>query len=304
MARQRTPTAQHGEVRSEEEEHVDRYRCTHCWLCCLRTVRRLLPLRSRVRKPRARADVSSGQHSELHKDMLREFIYTGRLSSPVAGGDLDMGTRFLVIMATSWADESIREAWSRHLTGAALPSPRALAVLIEEAMALDKLEGATVGRYGILVPFLPLSEEDSVLVLSKMVEKWVDNLVESMPVDTAPELLRFLYQQHYDPKFGMRRVFDTYAAPLLEHLMRGALSALQSSRLQPSRRLLFSFLPADASGKQHAQAQLLLSLPADQGACPSNSAPQLSVLATADVGADVRAAPVTERAEASSTVSN
>ena len=216
---------------------------------------------------------------ELHKmnrtiqDMLREFIYTGRISSPVAGGDLDMGTGFLVIMASNWADESIRQAWMEHQQDSPHLSRGALVSLIKQAMIADELEGATIGRYGVLVPFLPLSEADTTLVLHKMVAKRMHNNVVRIPVEIDSEVLRCLYRLYYNPNFGIREVFDSHTIPMLDALLRPFLGHPHHLNLPEGGRVSISFV-SDAEGNTEARARFVPPSHVQRSAAMSDCASQ------------------------------
>ena len=162
---------------------------------------------------------------EAHKihptvqNLVREFIYTGRISSASAGGHMDFGKQFLVIQATNWADEAIQAEWKRSRTSSA-DSVHDLSKwqdLITQAMKENNLEGATVGRAGTLIPFLPLSEDDAVSALVKMAQRQTASYPRKQ-VNVDSSFLRWMYQQHYNENLGLR--------PLFEDKIRGVLTTI------------------------------------------------------------------------------
>lgn len=148
--------------------------------------------------------------------VLREFMYTGCMDGST-GGSLDVGRNILVIQASNWADQSIQEFWRHHGSNCPPDSLASLQELILKAMRAHKVEGPTVGRYGTIVPFLPLTEEQTIRALRLMC---AGKTFGWKQVDMPDAMLRWMYRHLYDADLGLRHLYESHLLNALDTLMR------------------------------------------------------------------------------------
>jgi len=148
--------------------------------------------------------------------VLREFMYTGCMTSST-DGKLDVGCNILVVQANNWANESIQRYWHECNCNCPTNSLPHLQSLILEAMRVDGVEGATAGRYGVLVPFIPLNEQEAVAALRLM---WAGKTFGWKRVDIPDEMLQWMYRHLHDPDLGLRHLYDSHLLDALNTLLR------------------------------------------------------------------------------------
>lgn len=156
---------------------------------------------------------------EIHKikmdsvqSVIREFIDTGKLEHATSGQSVQLGKDFIVILTTNWGQPQIISYWNKENQALGEIHRKDLEDLVEEDMQVtSRIEGATIRRYGKIVPFIPLSRDDAVSVLRTFFQKTLSRKLDKIKhVDIGMDDAVFMnaYDRCFNPIKGVKSVYQ------------------------------------------------------------------------------------------------